>query len=114
MSASDARRTRSPSCIARAALILESRNASALPISASTRETEVKRAQYQSEIKREQATAQQAGPLADAKARQEVVAEEVRIEKIRTQEQIAVQEQEVLRKEKELEATVVKQAEAER
>jgi len=90
------------------------RLASEADIAASTRETEVKRAQYQSEIKREQATAEQSGPLANAKARQEVVAEEVRIEKIRTQEQIAVQEQEVLRKEKELEATVVKQAEAER
>lgn len=83
-------------------------------IAASTRETEVKRAQFQAEIKREQATAEQAGPLSEAKARQEVVAEEVRIERIRTQEQIAVQEQEVLRREKELEATVVKKAEAER
>lgn len=83
-------------------------------IAASTRETEVRRAQFQAEIKREQATAEQAGPLADAKARQEVIAEEVRVERIRTQEQISVQEQEVLRREKELEATVVKKAEAER
>jgi flotillin len=83
-------------------------------IAQSTRETEIQRAQVQAEIERERATAQQAGPLADAQARQKVVAEEVRIEKIRTQEQIAVQEQEVLRKEKELEATVVKQAEADR
>ena len=90
------------------------RLASEADIAASTRETEVKRAQFQSEIKREQATAAQAGPLSEAKARQEVVAEEVRIERIRTQEQIAVQEQEVLRREKELEATVVKKAEAER
>ena len=90
------------------------RLASEADIAASTRETEVKRAQFQAEIKREQATSQQAGPLSDAKARQEVVAEEVRIERIRTQEQIAVQEQEVLRREKELEATVVKKAEAER
>lgn len=90
------------------------RLASEADIASSTRETEVKRAQFQAEIKREQATAEQSGPLADAKARQEVIAEEVRIEKIRTQEQIAVQEQEVLRKEKELEATVVKKAEAER
>jgi hypothetical protein len=43
------------------------------------------------EIRREQATSEQAGPLSEAKARQEVVAEEVRIERIRTQEQIAVQ-----------------------
>ena len=83
-------------------------------IAQSTRETEIQRAQVQAEIERERATALQAGPLADAQARQKVVAEEVRIEKIRTQEQIAVQEQEVLRKEKELEATIVKQAEAER
>jgi flotillin len=90
------------------------RLASEADIAASTRETEVKRAQFQAEIKREQATAAQAGPLSEAKARQEVVAEEVRIERIRTQEQIAVQEQEVLRREKELEATVVKKAEADR
>ena len=90
------------------------RLASEADIAASTRETEVKRAQFMSEIKREQATAEQAGPLSEAKARQEVVAEEVRIERIRTQEQIAVQHQEVLRREKELEATVVKKAEAER
>ncbi len=83
-------------------------------IAASTRQTEVQRAQYTAEIQREKAKSDQAGPLADAKARQEVVAEEVRIERIRTQEQIAVQEQEVLRREKELEATVVKKAEAER
>lgn len=83
-------------------------------IAASTRQTEVQRAQFTAEILREKAKSDQAGPLADAKARQEVVAEEVRIERIRTQEQIAVQEQEVLRKEKELEATVVKKAEAER
>ena len=83
-------------------------------IASSTRETEVKRAKFEAEIKREQATASQSGPLAEAKARQEVVAEEVRIERIRTQEQIGVQEQEVLRREKELEATVVKKAEAER
>jgi len=83
-------------------------------IALSTREAEVKRAQYGAEIEKERATSKQAGPLAEAKARQEVVAEEVRVERIRTQEQIAVQEQEVLRKEKELEATVVKQAEADR
>src|SRR5687767_2804669 len=90
------------------------RLASEADIAASTRETEVKRAQSQAETKREQATSAQAGPLSEAKARQEVVAQEVRVERIRTQEQIAVQEQEVLRREKELEATVVKKAEAER
>ena len=83
-------------------------------IAQSNRETEIQKAQVAAEIQKERAKANQAGPLAEAKAQQEVVAEEVRIERIRTQEQIAVQEQEVLRKEKELEATIVKQAEAER
>jgi flotillin len=42
------------------------------------------------------------------------VAEEVKVDRTRTQEMIAVQEQEVLRKQKELEATVIKPAEADR
>lgn len=83
-------------------------------IAQSNRATEIQKAQVQAEIQKERAKANQAGPLAEAQAQQEVVAEEVRIERIRTQEQIAVQEQEVLRKEKELEATVIKQAEADR
>jgi flotillin len=83
-------------------------------IAQSNRETEIQKAQVAAEIEKERARARQAGPLSEAQAKQEVVAEEVRIEKIRTQEQIAVQEQEVLRKEKELEATVIKQAEADR
>jgi flotillin len=43
-----------------------------------------------------------------------VVAEEVRVDRTRTQEMIAVQEQEVLRRQRELEATVIKPAEADR
>src|SRR3989304_5883253 len=58
--------------------------------------------------------AAQARPLSEATARQAVVAEEVKVERTRTQELIAVQEQEVLRKQKELEATVIKPAEADR
>jgi flotillin len=83
-------------------------------ISLATRDMEVKKAQYQAEIQRERSTAEQAGPLSSARARQAVVAEEVRIERIRTQEQISVQEQEILRREKELEATVVRPADAQR
>jgi flotillin len=83
-------------------------------IALAQRELSVKKAQYQAEIEMEQAKAEQAGPLSSAQARQSVIAEEVRIEKIRTQEQISVQEQEILRKEKELEATIVKPADAAR
>src|SRR5262245_27582243 len=83
-------------------------------IAMAQRDLEVKKAQYQAEVERERATAEQAGPLSSARARQSVVAEEVRIEKFRTQEHISVQEQEILRREKELEATVVKPADASR
>jgi flotillin len=83
-------------------------------ISAAQRDFQVKQAQYQAEIETQKATAAQAGPLAGAKARQAVVAEEVKVERVRTQEQISVQEQEVARKQKELEATVIKAAEADR
>jgi len=83
-------------------------------IAESQRSMEVRKAQYQAEIERERGSAEQAGPLSSAKARQAVVIEEIRIDKARTQEQIAVQEQEILRKEKELEATVVKPANAQR
>jgi flotillin len=78
------------------------------------RDFAVKQARYQVEIETEKAKAQQAGPLSEAISRQSVVAEEVKVERTRTQEMIAVQEQEVLRKQKELEATVIKPAEADR
>ncbi|HEX5082770.1 MAG TPA: SPFH domain-containing protein [Blastocatellia bacterium] len=59
-------------------------------IAESQRSMEVKKAQYLAEIERERATAEQAGPLASARARQAVVVEEIRVDKARTQEQIAV------------------------
>jgi flotillin len=83
-------------------------------IALAARDFQIRQAQYQAEIETQKARAQQAGPLSEATARQSVVAEEVKIEKTRTQEMIAVQEQEVLRKQKELEATVIKPAEADR
>jgi flotillin len=83
-------------------------------ISQAQRDFLIRQAQYQAEIETEKARAAQAGPLSQAKARQGVVAEEVRVDRMRTQEMIAVQEQEVARKQKELEATVIKPADAER
>jgi flotillin len=83
-------------------------------IAQAQRDFAIRQAQYQAEIETQKARAEQAGPLSEASARQSVVAEEVKVEKIRTQEMIAVQEQEVLRKQKELEATVIKPAEADR
>ena len=83
-------------------------------IALSSRDFMIRQAQYQAEIETQKARAEQAGPLSEATARQGVVAEEVRVEKTRTQEMISVQEQEVLRRQKELEATVIKPAEADR
>lgn len=78
------------------------------------RDFAMKQAQYQAEIEIEKAKASQAGPLAEARAKQAVVAEEVKIQSVRAQEMIAYQEQEVMRKQKELEGTVIKPADAER
>jgi len=83
-------------------------------IAQAQRDFAIRQAQYQAEIETQKARAEQAGPLSEATARQGVVAEEVKIERTRTQEMISVQEQEVLRKQKELEATVIKPAEADR
>jgi flotillin len=83
-------------------------------IAQSQRDFAIRQAQYQAEIETQKARAEQAGPLSEATARQGVVAEEVKVDRIRTQEMIAVQEQEVLRRQKELEATVIKPAEADR
>jgi flotillin len=83
-------------------------------IAQAQRDFMIRQAQYQAEIETQKAKAGQAGPLSEATARQGVVAEEVKVERTRTQEMIAVQEQEVLRKQKELEATVIKPAEADR
>lgn len=83
-------------------------------IAMAQRDLSIRQAQYLAEVETENAKAAQAGPLSQAKARQSVVAEEVKVDKTRTQEQISVQEQEVLRRQKELEATVIKPADAER
>ena len=83
-------------------------------IAQAQRDFAIRQAQYQAEIETQKARSLQAGPLSEASARQAVVAEEVKVERTRTQELISVQEQEVLRKQKELEATVIKPAEADR
>jgi flotillin len=83
-------------------------------IALAQRDFQIRQAQYQAEVQTQQARAAQAGPLASAQAKQAVVAEEVKVDCTRTQEMISVQEQEVMRRQKELEATVIKPADAER
>jgi len=71
-------------------------------------------AQFTAEVSARNAEAAQAGPLADARARQEVKKEEVRIVEVETEARIAVAQKEAERKRKELEGTMVAQAEAAR
>jgi flotillin len=78
------------------------------------RDLEVKKAEFEAAVRQQRALAEKAYDIAANQAQQRVVAEEVRIEQVRRQELIRVQELEVQRRERELEATVTKQAEAER
>jgi flotillin len=86
---------------------------------AATREAEARRdyelqqASYDSEVARKRTEAQLAGPLQEKITSQAIAEEEVQIEVVQKHKQIEVQEQEALRREKELEATVRKPAEAE-
>ncbi|MBI4788316.1 MAG: flotillin family protein [Chloroflexi bacterium] len=74
----------------------------------------VQKAAYDAEVNKQKAAAELAYPLQQNKTNQEVKAEEVQVEVIAKKKQIEVQEQEVARREKELEATIRKPAEAER
>jgi flotillin len=78
------------------------------------RDLALKRAEYDRATKAAQAQADKAYDIQANIMQQQVVAEEVRIERIQREEQIKVQEAEIQRRERELQATVLKQAEAER
>jgi flotillin len=78
------------------------------------RDLALKRAEYDRATKAAQAQADKAYDIQANIMQQQVVAEQVRIERIQREEQIKVQEAEIQRRERELQATVLKQAEAER
>jgi flotillin len=83
-------------------------------IAQSLRDKESRQAEFDAAVKAKQAESEQSGPLATAIAKQKVTEQETRIDQVRKQQEVLVQEQEAARKEKELQATVVKPAEAER
>ena len=83
-------------------------------IAQSLRDKETRQAEFNAAVQGKQAEASQSGPLATAIAKQKVTEQETRIDQVRKAQEVLVQEQEALRKEKELQATVVKPAEAER
>src|ERR1700694_1780104 len=78
------------------------------------RDLEVKKANYLETVKKQQAQADKAYEIQTNVMQQQVVAEAVRIEQIEREQQIKVQDAEIQRREKELIATVLKQAEVER
>src|SRR3954469_9020969 len=79
-----------------------------------TRDLEVKRAQYTELVKRQQAQADKAYDIQTNIMQQQVVAESVKVMQVEKEQQVKVQEAEINRREKELIATVLKQAEIER
>src|SRR5579864_8297509 len=78
------------------------------------RDLEVKKAQYLEVTKKEQAQADKAYDIQANVMQQQVIAESVRVQQVEKEGQVKVQEAEIARREKELIATVLKQAEIER
>jgi flotillin len=78
------------------------------------RDLEVKRAQFQEVTKRQQAQADKAYDIQTNIMQQQVMAEQVKVQQVEKEQQVKVQEAEINRREKELIATVLKQAEIER
>ncbi|MCC6177678.1 MAG: flotillin family protein [Chloroflexi bacterium] len=78
------------------------------------RDLSLKRAEFERATKSAQAQADKAYDIQANVMQQQIVAEQVRVERVQREEQIKVQEAEILRRERELEATVLKQAEAEK
>jgi len=80
----------------------------------SQKDLAVKRAAYEGEAKKQQAQADKAYEIQANIMQQKVVAEAVNIDRVRKEGEIKVQEAEIQRKERELAATILKQAEAEK
>jgi flotillin len=78
------------------------------------RDLEIKKAQYNETVKRQQAQADKAYEIQTSVMQQTLAAEQVKIHQIEREHEILVQDAEILRRERELNATVVKPAEAER
>src|SRR6201993_2955248 len=78
------------------------------------RDLEVQKAQYLEVTKKQQAQADKAYDIQANVMQQQVIAESVRVQQVEKEGQVKVQEAEINRREKELIATVLKQAEIER
>lgn len=79
-----------------------------------TRDLEIKKAEYDATVKAQQAQADKAYEIQANVQQQRVIEEQVKIEQVKKHGEVAVQEAEILRREKELIATVLRAAEIER
>lgn len=78
------------------------------------RDLDLKKAEYTAAVKKQQAAADKAYDIQANVMQQQVMAEQVGVQRVEREAQIKVQEAEILRKQRELEATVLKATEAER
>jgi flotillin len=78
------------------------------------RDLEVKRAEYAETVKKQQAQADKAYEIQTNVQQQQVMAEQVKVQQVEKEQQIKVQEAEIARRQNELIATVLKQAEIEK
>src|SRR5438309_1490024 len=78
------------------------------------RDLEIKKAEYLETVKRQQAQADKSYDIQTSVMQQQLVAEQVKIQQIEKEHEILVQDAEIQRRERELIATVLKQAEVER
>src|SRR5262245_25123045 len=78
------------------------------------RDLDIKKAQFLEVTKRQQAQADKAYDIQSNIMLQQVTAEQVKVQQVEKEQMVKVQEAEILRREKELIATVLKQAEIER
>ena len=79
-----------------------------------TRDLEVKKANFLETVQKQKASADKAYEIQTNVMQQQVMAEQVKIERVQKEAQIAVQDAEIQRRERELIATVLKPAEVER
>src|SRR5579872_1492364 len=79
-----------------------------------TRDLEVKKANFQETVQKQKASADKAYELQTNVMQQQVIAEQVKIQRVQKEAEIAVQDAEIQRRERELVATVLKPAEVER
>src|ERR1700756_1681919 len=78
------------------------------------RDLDIQKAQFTEQSRKQEAQADKAYEIQTNVMQQQVIAEQVKIQQIEKEQQIKVQEAEIVRHEKELIATVLKQAEVER